>query len=302
MTATPHDPAPIIAWGKQQEAVRAILLTGSLASPAPYIDALSDFDVILVLTDIHPFYESRAWLEDFAPVLALYRDPLMLEDGLEKSGYVVQFENGLKIDFTLWTVARMQRIHAAPDLPEEFDAGYRVLLDKDHLTAHLQPATFQGYIPKPPTNAAYQTIMESFFLDTCYVAKFLWRDDLVAAKHLLDNFIKQDYLRPMLEWHSEIAHNWTIKPGPFGRRLKKWLRPDLWTALEKTYTGADIADNWQALENTIALMQQVAGEVGEKLGFVYPHETGARTQAYLQKVRHLDPHATQFPGSDINKD
>jgi hypothetical protein len=102
----------IIEWGEKQDAVRAMVLTSSRAVPGAPVDVLSDYDVILILKDIRPFFESRAWLEDFGRVLALYRDPILLDDGLEKSGYVVQYDGILKIDFTLWSVEMMARVAA----------------------------------------------------------------------------------------------------------------------------------------------------------------------------------------------
>jgi aminoglycoside 6-adenylyltransferase len=102
-----------------------------------------------------------------------------------------------------------------------------VLLDKDHLTASLTPPTYRAFIPTPPTEAQFLEQVELTFHEATYVAKYLWRDDLMAAKHILD-FVYQDHLRPMLEWHYEIEHGWRVKPGPFGRRLKRWLRPGLW--------------------------------------------------------------------------
>jgi aminoglycoside 6-adenylyltransferase len=215
------------------------------------------------------------------------------QGGLE-SGYVVQFEDSLKIDFSLWEVEILRRIVAAPELPSEFDAGYQVLIDKDHLTEGIKPATFHAYIPKPPSEVEYQERIEMFFLDTIYVAKFLWRDDLMAAKYILETFVKDEHLRPMLEWHLEIEHDWSVKPGPYGRKLKKWLRPDLWKALESTYTGADLEDNWEALFRTIDLMSKTAEEVGEKLGFVFPFELEARTMAHLRRVKNLEKEADQF--------
>ncbi len=279
-------------WGEQQASVRTMLLTSSRASPIAPVDIFSDYDVILVVTDIRPFFDSRAWLEDFGAVLALYRDPMTSEEGLETSGYVTQYEDGLKIDFTLWTVEHLRRVVAADSLPDEFDAGYRILLDKDNLTNGLKPPTYKAYIPTPPTDAAYQATIESFFLDTCYVAKFLWRDDIIAAKHLLDHFIKQDYLIPMLVWRSEIDHGWSVKPGLYGRRLKQWLRPNLWAQVEQTYAGADPEANWEALFTTISLFRQVAQEVGERLGYVYPDAMERRTVAYLRAVRQLDRDTT----------
>jgi aminoglycoside 6-adenylyltransferase len=275
----------LIQWAEHQPLVRAILLTSSRAIPNAPGDVFSDYDVILAMLDVHPFHVDRTWLEYFGSVLVLYRDPLEPYYGFPKSGYVTQYENGLKIDFTLWPVEILQRVVADPHLPPEFDAGYLVLLDKDHLTDGLKPPTYTAYIPTPPTEIEYQEAVEVFFLEATYAAKLLWRDDLMAAKHILDQFMKQEHLRPMLEWHFEIDHQWSVKPGPYGQRLKKWLRHDLWTELESTYTGAGLEENWEAMFRTIALFRKVAFEVGDRLGYSYPHDLDRRTVAYLQKVK-----------------
>jgi aminoglycoside 6-adenylyltransferase len=236
----------------------------------------------------------RGWLEAFGRVLALYRDPLINDDGLVRSAYVTQYENGLKIDFSLWPVELLQRVVAELQLPAEFDAGYQILLDKDNLTDGLKPPTYRAYIPKPPAATAYQETVENFFLDATYVAKLLWRDDIMAAKFLLDYAMKQESLRPMLEWHMEIDHHWSVKPGPFGRRLMRWLRADLWGELENTYTGAGLEANWEAMFKTIALFRKAAIEVGEHLGYTYPAELDRRVVAYLEKVKNLDRNAESF--------
>ena len=278
----------LIRWADPQHLIRAVVLTSSRAIPHASLDLFSDYDVILALLSIQPFYVDRTWLEAFGPVLALYRDPLIDDNGLKRSAYVVQYENGLKIDFSLWPVELLQRVTKNEQLPAEFDAGYQVLVDKDHLTSGLKPPTYSAYIPTPPTEKDYLDLLEGFFLDTTYVAKFLWRDDMMAAKHILDHSLKQEHLRPMLEWHTEIDHQWSIKPGPYGRRLKQHLRPDLWVELECTYTGAGLEENWEALFRTIGLMRLVANEVGERLGFTYPEELEQRVLNYLRKVRQLD--------------
>jgi len=207
---------------------------------------------------------------------------------------VVQYEDGLKIDFSLWPVELLQQIAADPRLPDELDAGYQVLLDKDQLTQGLKPPTYSAYIPQPPTEAQYQETLENFFLDATYVAKLLWRDDVMAAKHLLDELMKQEHLRPMLEWRIELEHQWSVKPGPYGRRLKQWLPPALWSELERTYTGAELEANWAALFATLALMRRVAQEVGERLGYHYPDGLEWRVAAYLQRVRQLARGAVSF--------
>lgn len=271
----------LVRWAEHQPGIRAIVLTSSRAVPNAPIDVLSDYDPILVVHDVQSFFEDHSWLEDFGPLLVVYRDPLELYYGYPKSCYVTQYENGLKIDFTLWSVEIMQQIVADPGLPDEFDAGYQVLLDKDHLTDGLKQPTYKAYIPEPPTESEFLEAVELLFHEATYVAKYLWRDDLMAAKEILDCSMKQEHLLPMLEWRMEIDHDWSVRPGYHGRRLKKWLPPDLWSELESTYTGSEIDANWEALFKSIDLFRKVAIQVSDHLGYAYPHRLDRRMITYL---------------------
>jgi aminoglycoside 6-adenylyltransferase len=78
------------------------------------------------------------------------------------------------------------------------------------------------------------------------------------------------------------------------RRLKRWVRPDLWAELEKTYTGPDLDAKWDAMFRLIDLFRRVAIEVGDFLGFTYPSTMDQRAVAYLQRVRNLDRDAETF--------
>jgi aminoglycoside 6-adenylyltransferase len=285
----------LVGWAEGQEEVRAMLLTSTRTRPDARLDLFSDYDVILAVTDIHPFYEDRAWLEDFGRVLVVYRDPIKLDHGVERFAYITQYEDGLKIDFTLWPLEMLPQIIAAPQLPDELDVGYAVLMDKDGLTVGLQPPTHRAYILSPPSRDKYETRIEVFFHEATYTAKHLWRDDLMAAKYNLDYAMKANNLRQMLEWRIAIENDWAFKPGAYGRGLKRHLDPETWKELESTYVGAGESENWEALFRIIDLYRRVAIEVGEHLGYHYPRELDGRTMAYLQKVRDLDRSATSFP-------
>lgn len=282
--------AHLLQWANQQEAIRAVLITSTRAIPGAAVDILSDYDIILVATDIQPFHADRRWLDAFGTVLVAYWDPLLQapEDGSPYFGNVVYFQNGWHIDFTLWPVALLQHIAAAPTLPAELDAGYQVLLDKDQLTVGLQPPTYQSYRPTPPSAETFQRMVEEFFSDAPYVAKCLWRDELLPAKWCLDYDMKHVYLRPMLEWHVALDHGWAVKTGVLGRGLKKQLPATLWGQLEATYADADIAANWEALLQTMALFRQVAMAVADHLGYVYPLALDEGVTAYVERVRRLD--------------
>lgn len=280
----------IIQWGEQQPLVRAMILTSTRAIPegtvpGAVMDEFSDYDVILVVTDVMAFFPDRGWLAPFGEVLAMYRDPIDSADGLPKFGAVVQFVGGLKIDFTLWPVEMLRRIAIVPELPDELDAGYRVLLDKDGLAVDLKPPSYRAYIPTLPDAERYRYEIENFFLTAIYYTKYIWRGDLMAARHVLETYMLQEHLRPMLEWLVQIDHGGGVKAGLYGRGMQRWLQPDLWALLEQVYTGPSWEESWQALDAIVALMRATATEVGKHLGFDYPQEIEKQALAYLDQIK-----------------
>ena len=131
-------------------------------------------------------------------------------------------------------------------------------------------------------------MINDFLSDAPYVAKCLWRDELLPAKWCLDYDMKHIYLRPMLEWLVGINYDWSVPVGSLGKGLKKQLPPGIWALVEQTYAGAQLADNWQALARTMALFRQVAIQVGQHLGYAYPHDLHQRVWAYVEHIRQLE--------------
>ena len=101
-------------WGAAREDVRAMILTSTRTVPGGQLDLFSDYDVILAVRDTRPFYEDRAWLGDFGPVLVVYRDPYRDQNGFRSFAYITQYEAGLKIDFTLMPAGLLANIAAEP--------------------------------------------------------------------------------------------------------------------------------------------------------------------------------------------
>jgi aminoglycoside 6-adenylyltransferase len=192
------------------------------------------------------------------------------EGGHLRSAYVTAFEDGLKIDFTLWPTGLLRQISAQQVLPPEFDAGYRVLLDKDKLAEGLPPPSYRGYIPAPPTAAEFREKLESFFLDALYVDKCLRRGELVAARHVQEFHMKQEHLVRVLEWLGQIEYGWVLKTGPHGRRIETWLRPDLLARLAATYTSLGVKESQKSFACTFDLFCEAALEVAGQLSFKYP--------------------------------
>lgn len=276
------------AWAEARDDVRALLLTSSLANPSAPRDALSDYDVVVLVRDIEPYLADESWLEDFGRVIVVYRDPVGEWLGVRRFTRVTQYM-GWKIDFTLCGVELADRLveDAAQTgrLDPDLDNGCTVLLDKDGCLERLPKPTFRAYIPEPPSETRYREVIELFFHEGTYAAKSLWREDLLAYRYFLDAVMKLKHVRTMLEWRMEIDHGWTVKTGVLGRGLRRWSRPETWEELENTFTGPGWEAGWEAFERTVVLFRRLAQEVGAALGYAYPQEMDDQVTAYFRKVR-----------------
>lgn len=274
----------LVAWGEPEPLVRAMILTSSRARGDETVDALSDYDVIVAVTDVEAFADDTAWTSCYGRPLARWGDEHEVH-GLRTYFRGVVYEDGTKIDWSIWPDELLERVAETVELSDDLDVGYRVLLDKDGATSRWKAATHRAHIPPKPSKAEYRALVEEFWWSATYVAKSLWRDELVIAKFALDNDMKLGVLRRFLEWRIELEHDWSVRSGAYGRGLKRALPTDLWAEFERTYVGPGLEENWEALSRTNALFRRVAIEVGEALGYEYPQDVDDRMSALLEATR-----------------
>ncbi|HUY75480.1 MAG TPA: aminoglycoside 6-adenylyltransferase [Ktedonobacterales bacterium] len=286
MRATPSEAdvlGRVLTWATNHPLIRAVVLESSRASEQPILDRFSDYDILLIVSDVRPFADDDTWQQYFAEPLVRFGDAVDIL-GFETYFRLTLYQDHTKIDYAIWPLELLQRIVERQETIDLLDWGYRVLLDKDGLAAHLPLATRTAYIPAKPTEKEYLALVEEFWWETTYAAKHLWRDELLLAKYNLEVVMKYEVLLRMLEWRIELDHNWMWKPGVLGRGLKHTLPPDLWSALDRTYVGPEIEDNWEALFAMTALFRRVALEVGQALGYTYPQEVDRGVSAYLEEA------------------
>jgi aminoglycoside 6-adenylyltransferase len=276
----------LIGWATELPTIRAVIMSSSRTRPDGPLDVLSDYDIILALTNPEDFATVEDWQADYGPPMVRWGDQNELL-GLTTYFRGVVYQDYIKIDWTIWPDALLERIGEQPTLPEELDEGYRVLLDKDGRTARWQPPTHRAFIPTRPTESEYRALVEEYWWGATYAAKSLWRDEIVFAKWILDQDMKTVAMRRMLEWRIEIDHDWGVRPGVLGRGLKRYLPTDIYEELIRTYVGPEIEETWSALFRLNALFRRVAIEVGQSLGYAYPQEVEDRVTAFLLLVKEL---------------
>ena len=262
--------------GEAEPAVRAVVLTSSRARDDESVDEFSDYDVIVVVSDPQPFADDLRWHEGLGRPMARWGDEGEVL-GARTHFRSAIYEDGTKVDCTIWPVELLGSIVGADRLPDVLDVGYRVLVDKDRATTEWPAPTFRAHVPSPPTEAEYLELLNEFWWETSYVAKSLRRGEVFFAKFALDCDIRFGALRRLLEWRIELDHDWSLRPGVVGRGFERLLPPAVVAALEGTYAGAGIDENWAALFGTAELFAAVAHDVGDALAYDYPvtlHEWG----------------------------
>ena len=276
----------LMAWGTAHPLIRAMILTSTRARPEGPVDLLSDYDLILAVSDVRPFAFDDAWISAYGRPMVRWGDQGEEHD-LATYFRGVVYQDYVKIDYGIWPAELLGRIAADARLPGELDAGYRVLLDKDRRTAGWKRPSYRAHIPARPTDAEYRALVEEFWWGTTYVAKGLWRQELAFAKWVLDQDLKLETMRRLLEWRVEIDRNWSVRTGIHGRGLERLLPPDLWAAFAGTYVSLDVEETWAALDRVIALFRQIALDVGTALGYTYPQLVDDQVSAYLEVIRAL---------------
>jgi aminoglycoside 6-adenylyltransferase len=279
----------LLDWAKPNENIRTVLMTSSRANPYAFTDLFTDFDFEIFVDDLEAFSNDDAWLDQFGSLIK----KVVLQNGNWRTRLVL-YEDGTKIDFQVTTNDFVKHLASMPELPDAYDNGYKVLLDKDGITKGISAPSYMAYITKKPSAERFADIINSFWGDTAYVANSLWRDELYYSKYMLDNVIRFQYLQPVIEWHLGVKHDWSINPNKFGRWFKRYLDSETWAELERTYAGAGIEENWEALFRTADFFSRLAQEVGKSLGYEYPMEYEQKMREYLLKVKKLPQDARSF--------
>jgi aminoglycoside 6-adenylyltransferase len=278
----------ILDTAKHDDRIRAVMLSGSRVSPNAQRDIFQDFDVTYFVTDLASFTEDHAWIEGFGELMIMQmpeamEDPPPLNDG--HFAYLMQFTDGNRIDLTLFPLARLHEF--------ERESLSAMLLDKDNMFEPLPAPSERDYLPTPPTAKKFADRCNEFWWVSTYVAKGLWREEIIYAKYLLDNAIREQLMK-MLTWHVGIKTQFTVGPGKFGKHLKQHLEPTHWAMLEKTYSDASYENTWEALHTMCDLFRIVAIGVGAHFGFDYPHMDDEKVSAHLKHVQSLPRNATEI--------
>jgi len=269
----------ILNIAQADDRVRAVILNGSRANPNAPRDIFQDFDIIYVVTDVAGFKNDPNWIERFGEIMILQTPDDMSDSphGDEESyAYLAQFMDGNRIDLTLYPLAKLDEVGK--------DSLSVLLLDKDGIIEPLPPPDESDYLPKPPTSKEFSDCCNEFWWVSTYVAKGLWRGEIVYAKILFDQTVREQFMK-MLVWWIGVDTQFSKNLGKSGKYFQKYLQPESWDLLEKTYADASYEHTWDALFAACELFRKTALPLAGHFGFEYPRGDDERVFAYLERVR-----------------
>jgi aminoglycoside 6-adenylyltransferase len=278
----------ILDTAREDERIRAVIMNGSRANPNASRDFFQDYDIVYFVTDILSFKNNYKWIKRFGELMIL-QEPEEMDDPPAGPGgyftYLMQFKDGNRIDLGIYPLEKLDE--------RSEDSLSVVLLDKDGRVPALPQPNESDYLPKKLTAKAFGDCCNEFWWVCPYVAKGLWRREIVYARFMLDEVVRAQLMK-MLTWQIGIKTDFTINPGYHGKYFQKYLEPEMWDMLMETYARGDYESTWEALLGMGRLFRDTAREVAVHFGFTYPQEEDDNVSAHLRHVRELPREAKEM--------
>lgn len=278
----------ILDTARNDDRIRAVIMNGSRANPNAPRDRFQDFDIVYIVTDVAPFRHNLDWIKRFGELMILQMPDEMDDppsDNQDGFTYLMQFADGNRIDLGVDPPTMIPEIVG--------DSQSILLLDKDGIIPPLPPASDRDYLPQPPTAKAFADCCNEFWWVCPYVAKGLWRQEITYAKHMQEHYVRAQ-LGKVLCWCVGVTTEFAASPGKFGKYLQRYLAPESWELLLKTYADASYERTWEALFAMCDLFRLTALRVAAHFGYDYPHGDDARVSAHLRHVRRLPKDAQEI--------
>ncbi len=273
----------ILNVAKSDDRIRAVLLNGSRANPKAKKDKFQDFDIVYIVNEMNSFLSDHSWLDVFGERLIIQMPNEMnlgeaddCHDENPSFAYLMLFEDGNRIDLTLFPADKLETAF-------EWDSLTISLLDKDGLFKNLPTSTDKDYLIKRPSEKEFTECCNEFWWVSTYVAKGLWRDEIVYSKDMLEKYVRAMFLK-IIEWYIGADTNFTVSFGKCGKNIKEYISPELYDKILSTYPDADKNNIWNSLFLMTEIFSDLAKKIATGLNFHYNSGEEQKVIIYLKWV------------------
>ena len=270
----------IVSWANEKNQVRALILSGSLAGIGKK-DDLSDYDIALYGSDFD-FIKDDRWLTGIQPYW------ICIHEHFEFWGYEIPsrltiFDSISKVDFSFHPLELLRQLANAEKLPDCYQIGYEIILDKDGALTKMRKPSMKGFIANKPGQEEFRKNTDEFWFEVYHVAKYLYREDLWTAKSRDWDLKRQ--LRQMLEWNESSKRNWDFSPKDNGKEMKDWVDKYIWDRLGNCFGRFDSEESWDALDSTIKIYREITMETANYLEYDYDEQSDNKISQFIEDLK-----------------
>ncbi len=272
----------ILSVAEEDERIRAVGMEGSRTNPNVSKDIFQDYDISYLVINMDPFLADPHWIDVFGEriIMQLPEAMSLFPPSLGNwFSYLMLFEDGNRIDLKIIPVEEKDKYL-------ESDKLLKILLDKDNMFPERPAPTDEDFHIKRSGAQHFADCCNEFWWVSTYVAKGLWRNELIYAIDHLNNYVRPSLLR-MIDWKVGIETNFSLSVGKHHKYLSKYVSNEIWEKLLSTYVTGNREECWNSLFTQIILFRETALEVASKLNYSYPYEDDKKVTAYLEKVRNM---------------
>lgn len=279
----------ILKIAEKDERIRAVGMNGSRTNPNVPKDMFQDFDIVYLVTEMDSFLRNHNWIEVFGERIIMQTPETMsmFSPTLgSRFSYLMQFTDGNRIDLTLIPLNEKDKYCIEDKLTI-------ILMDKDNCLRAIPSPTDEDYWVKRPSAEFYADCCNEFWWVSTYVAKGLWRKEILYAQEHLNNYVRPMLIK-MLEWQVGIQTDFSISIGKCGKYLERFLSEKSWKELLSTFSDGSYENVWRALFTMANLFRSTAKDVADSLNYEYPYEQDKYVTEYLKHIEGLSPNANEI--------
>ena len=270
----------IIDVARKDDRIRTVLLNGSRANSKILPDKYQDFDIVYVVDDVESFISDKTWTNLFGDkLICQLPDEMVVGQKVPEKGprsLLMLFEDGNRIDLTLLSKKEI-------NMNYETDSLTMVWLDKDNLFPDIGLPNDSDYLVREPTEKEFLDTCNEFWWVCTYVAKGLVRNEIIYSKEMLETVVRPMFMN-VIAWNIGIETNFSVAVGKGGKFMKKFLAPDLYKKILKTYSDHTLENNWKSLFLMMHEFGQLARTVAVSLKFNYVMTEEKNVTAYVEQL------------------
>lgn len=256
----------IIKVANKDNRIRGVFLNGSRADSNATHDEYCDYDIVYLVENIQSFTNDKEWYKTFGEILIMqtpddwYIQPYDYS-GKENFHYLMQFEDGNRIDLTLVDVGNIEWVRENKELR-------KVLLNKDNFEELYDITSNEIYNIAPPSEKEFYDCCNEFWWLSLYVSKGLCREEFLYTRIHMEQY-QMPMLIKMLNWSMAMEHDFSISTGKCSKYLKRYLSEEEMKNFMNLFPSSSYEDIWEKLFLQCDYFNKIAIKVAEHFGWKY---------------------------------